>query len=83
MTRWLLIVMLLSGPMPAFGQTHDGFKNVPKCKGVETGHVTILIMPNGTLIYYLADRPMPQVTGANNLTCSFESGRTVKLLDET
>lgn len=82
MTRWLLIAILLLNPMQSLSYAQDGFKQVPKCTGVQTGYVTFLITPNGGVNFYLSDRPMPQVTSTANLTCGFELDRAVKLLED-
>ena len=79
MTRWLCALLLILATPAAAGTP---FSDVPKCKGIEIGYVTFIITPNGGVTFYLADRPMTQVTSSSNLTCSFELERKAHIESE-
>ena len=80
MTRLLLLLLAMTLATPATAGAP--FSDVPKCKGIESGYVTFIITPNGGVTFYLADRPMPQVTTSSNLTCSFELDRKAHIESE-
>ena len=82
MTRWLFILLLCSCFVNIPAEAGAPFADVPKCKGIEHGKVTFIITPNGGVTFYLADRPMPQVTSSSNLICSFELEREAHIESE-
>ena len=84
MTRWLFTLLLgawiVSAPVSL---AQDSLRTVPPCKGIGRGYVTVKITPDGSIVYYLADRPMTHIQNVKNLTCWFPLTGKVQLIEET